>query len=310
MNNELNFALQMFVDRFTKQTGEAPSLDVMNDFLQAQATQMNNRPKDDFDELSPDQMFRLNYQMWSEDSPIILNELSDEDLAQIPIFRQVEKLTSILTEKGKIKMTVRGSLPMSVVKEVYSVGTPSWYLEKYRKSRITEDDTESVQRTHILLKIMKVIKVQKGIMTLTAKGSKLIQNRQQFFKRLFEVFSWEFNLAYFDGYEDRDIGMVGIGFSLVLMSKYGGVLRRSTFYAEKYFRAFPVLSPTDTAYSEDVAGENSYTSRVFTRFMLELGLIEIQEERVQNEFSNTKFFDTKKNIIKTELFDRVLTINL
>lgn len=310
MNNELNFALQMFVDRFTKQTGEAPSLDVMNDFLQAQTSQMNSRPKDSFDGLSPDQMFRLNYQMWGEDSPIVLNDLSDDDLVQIPLFRQVEKLISILAEKGKVKMTVRGSLPMSVVKEVYSVGIPDWYLEEHPKSRVTEDDTESVQRAHILLKIMKVIKVQKGIMTLTAKGSKLIQNRQQFFKRLFEVFSWEFNLAYFDRYEDRDIGMVGVGLSLVLMSRYGDVLRRSTFYAEKYFKAFPYLSPLEDGYNEDVAGENCYTSRVFKRFMLELGLIEIHEEKVQNEFINTKFFDVKYNIVKTELFDRALTINL
>lgn len=44
-----------------------------------------------------------------------------------------------------------------------------------------------------------------------------------------------------DGYKDEHLGQFGFVFNLLLLHKYGRTERSVDFYAEKNFRAFPVL---------------------------------------------------------------------
>lgn len=308
MDAQLQIALQMFVDHFTKSTGKSPSLEDINDFLRTTTESLNNAPRDNFEGYSPEQMHRFIDLLWSSHSPITLNELSEEEYMQMPLFRQIMELTSILADEGKIKLTTTGALPLAVVRRVYSVGVPDKYIENYPKKRLTEADSESVQRTLVMLKILSATKIQKGVMTLTARGKKLLKDKHQLISQLLQVFTYQFNWAYFDRFydEDMEVGRTGVGFSLAMVAKYGSQWKRDNFYAQKYFEAFPMLA-MDKRWSEEVPGENCYTIRTFDRFMLEFGLIEMKDEKVPNNESAILQFKIHTYIRKSELFDKIFT---
>ncbi len=309
MNKDLHIALQMFVDHFTEKVGEPPTIDQINDFLQSAAMSMNSAPRENFDGYSSEQMYNLIHFLWSSGSMIELKELSEDDYLQIPLLRQIIKLTSILAEKGKIKLTVTGALPMSIVRDVYSVGTPDWYIEEHQTKRLTESYSMTVQRTIIMLKLISVIKVQKGVMTLTARGKKIIKDKHQLLSEILQAYTYSFNWAYFDGYECEDVGRMGAGFSLAMVAKYGTDWKRDNFYADKYFKAFSMLA-MEKMWREDVPGETCYAIRTFERFMLELGLIEIRKERINISNDSVIQFEPHKYIRKTALFDKMLKFNL
>lgn len=309
MNKDLHIALQMFVDHFIGKVGEPPTIDQINDFLQSTAMSMSSAPRENFEGYSSEQMHNLIHFLWNSGSMIEFKELSEDNYSQIPLLRQIIKLTSILAEKGKIKLTVTGALPLSIVRDVYSVGTPDWYIEEHQTKRLTENDSMTVQRTLVMLKLISAIKVQKGVMTLTARGKKIIKDKHQLLSEILQAYTYSFNWAYFDGYECEDVGRMGAGFSLAMVAKYGTDWKRDNFYANKYFKAFPILA-MEKMWREEVPGETCYTTRTFERFMLELGLIEMKEEKVNRENDSVIQFDIHKYVRKTALFDKMLEFNL
>ncbi len=310
MNRELQIAIQLFVDQHTKKTGSAPTMGEINEFIEIHINGEDAAPREKFDGFSSEQIMQLNHSLWCDDSPIVINELSDEEFEQIPLFRQMEKLVSILQTKGSIKMTVKGALPMSVVREVYSVGTPDRYIEEFQQKRLLEIDAITVQRAHLMLKILKVVKVQKGVMTLTVRGKKLIADRQEFFFGVMYHFCHSFNWAYFDLYPSGGIGRQCVGFSLAMVAKYGDEWKKDEFYSAKYFKAFPMFVLKELGYREPIAGHNCYSIRTFDRFMLEFGLIEIKEERKKRELSVGGGYEITKYVKKSALFDKILSFKL
>jgi len=89
---------------------------------------------------------------------------------------------------------------------------------------------------------------------------------------------------------------------LILLSKYGQTKRLDSFYAEKYFKAYPkLLDSLEPTYGtlENYASR-CYSIRIFDRFLDYFGLIRIEEYK--------KGFDSIKNITKTELFDKLIKV--
>ncbi len=309
MNRELQIAIQLFVDQHTKKTGSAPTMGEINEFIEIHINGEDAVPRVKFDGLSSEQIYNMHRFLWMGDaSPIEINELSDDDFAQMPLFRQMERIVSILQEKSSIKLTVKGNLPMNIVQELYSIGLPDEYVDTHPNKRLTEDYAYSVQLACIILDVMRVIKVQKGSMTLTARGKKLVKSRQDFFSETIHNFCLRLNWAYFDRYEvSENIGRYGVGFSFAMVKKYGNEWHDSEFYSAKYFEAFPTLSPTEWEYDDGVPGGNCYYIRTFERFMLEFGFVEIKNERVKCQLRPYEYYNIIKHIKKSNLFDKVFT---
>lgn len=305
---ELPMIIQMFIDSFTKDMGQPPTIAQINDFLSHHARSVNSIARDEFDGYSSDQMHQLVYGLWESDSLITLNPLTEEEYMQIPLLRQILKLGDILSVAEKVKLTATGSLPTAIVREVYSVGTPDSYIEKEQIKRLMESDSVTVQRTVIMMKLMGVIKVQKGILTLTVRGKKMLGDKHQLLSGLFQSFTQKFNWGYFDSYPNEAIGKIGAGFSLAMMAKYGADWKPDIFYAEKYFKVFPDLKTESSSFREKVPGQNCYAVRTFPRFMLEFGLIECKKQKAEFDYKGYIAFDFEKYTRKTPLFDRMLTI--
>ena len=135
----------------------------------------------------------------------------------------------------------------------------------------------------LLCELAGLIKKQKGKLSLTAKGKKLIKEENLFalFKEIFIAYTTKFNWPYNDRYGDHPIGQLGFAFSLEMVSKYGDELLPGKFYAQKYIQAFPmVLDHIETPIYSTVEEEaiNCYVLRTFYFFLKIFGMVELTEK--------------------------------
>ena len=267
---------------------------------------MNNHNNDvipDFEGYSPFEMHHILHFTFESNSPIIFRELTDSDFLKCPMFNLVKHYLNLVKNLKEIKLTAKGFLPTKIVQDIYNQG----FLEEYQFSSgisklYKESDSLTVNLTRLLAELAGLTKKRTGKISLTKKGEKIASNNQELFELIIKTITQKFNWAYYDNYENEQIGQFGFGFSLILLSKYGSEKRLDHFYAKKYFNAFPQflesISPTYGTI-EQYTG-NCYSVRTFERFMNYLGLVEIEKEG--------KMFDRKNFILKTELFDKLIKV--
>jgi hypothetical protein len=252
----------------------------------------NTRPIPKFEGYSPIEMNYILYITFHEKSPIQFQELTEQEYQKISILQQIKYLADLILKSGELKLTKKGFLSTKTVADIYSQG---FIKDKDVENGITklykETDAICINLTRILPEIAGLTKKRKGKLSLTKKGEKTFQDNFQLLKEIFKAFATRFNWAYYDGYGQNNIGQIGFGFSLILLSKYGQQKRPDDFYADKYFKAYPNLIADDDS-------NRCYSLRTFNRFLDYFGLIDIENE---GEFPNKK-----KYIIKTPIYDKLI----
>ncbi len=220
-------------------------------------------------------------------------------------FVKIRHLARIIASKGEIRLTAKGFLPTKYIKELYEVGyIPDNSIDSKMYKLYKETDSRTVNLSRILLEISNIAKKRNGKLSLTKKGAKIIADNHEFLKLIIRTFCLKFNWAYYDGYDNPDIGQFGINFSLILLSKYGSEKRSSDFYADKLIRAFPALLDTvqGNKFSSPVdIIRGSYSIRLFKRFLIDYNLVEYAE--TYNPVLNTLIY-----VKKTRLFDKLFAI--
>ena len=259
----------------------------------------NNLGRPQFEGYSPNEMARIIYHTFDGHSPIRLMPLKAADYGLVPIVRQVLYLTKLIQKSGEIKLTQKGFLPPRIVTELASQEfLMKEAVEWYRPNYYREADSLSTTLTRLILKLAGVIKKRKNRLSLTKYGEKLLSDHKKLFLAILAVYCKKFNWAYTDSYGDNHIGQVGYGFSMILLEKYGNEPLGHSFYAKKYFTAFPMLASSyePSPYGFDAKRhERCYILRTFERFLLFFGLVNISQ----------KNWDSEVIIQKTELFDRL-----
>lgn len=263
--------------------------------------EQNNRFIPDFEGYSPHEMHQILHFTFGPDSPIELLELNDPDYERIPILNQIKYLTNLIDEAGEIKLTNKGFLPTKIVSEIYHQGYLEDVLIRNGISKLyKESDSMTVNLTRILIEIAGLTKKRHGKLSLVKSSRKILANNHELLRLIILTFATKFNWAYYDGYGDNQIGQLGYGFSMILLSKYGHESKLDAFYAAKYFNAFPQLleeiEPTYETLERYTA--RCYSLRTFERFLDYFGLIEINEEG--------KGIDSKIYISKSDLFDKLI----
>lgn len=245
--------------------------------------EQNRRSVPQFEGYSPHEMNIILHDTFGANSPIQLQKLSTEDYDQIPIIKQVKYLCSIIEKAGFIKLTAKGFLPTKIVAELYAQGfIKDDYIDEAYYKLYRETDSGSIHLTRILIELTGIAKKRLGKLSLTKNGQKVLKDNFDLYKLLFDTFRNKFNWCYFDRFEDRLIGPLGFGFTLILLSKYGGKPRSDIFYAEKYLKAFPALldglKPVYHTVEDYAAG--CYSIRTFERFVNYFGLVSLKKEGV------------------------------
>jgi len=265
--------------------------------------EQNNRPIPEFEGYSPFEMHKILHFTFAIDSPLELQKLSDTDYKNIPILNQIKYLTDLIDKNGDIKLTNKGFLPTKIVSDLYNQGfLKDEHIDNGISKLYKETDSMTINITRILIELAGLTKKRNGKLSLTKSAQKLLEDNEALLRQLFLTFTNKFNWAYYDGYGENNIGQLGYGFSLILLSKYGQTKRLDSFYAEKYFKAYPkLLDSLEPTYGtlENYASR-CYSIRIFDRFLDYFGLIRIEEYK--------KGFDSIKNITKTELFDKLIKV--
>jgi hypothetical protein len=266
--------------------------------------EQNNRAIPEFAGYSPFEMHQILHNTFESKSPIKLQRLSEIEYKRIPMLNQVKYFMHLISDNGEIKLTARGFLPTKIVKDIYA----QEYLEEVLfKSGISqlykESDSMTVNLTRILTELSGLIKKRNGKLSLTKNGEKLISDDYKLLDLIFKTITTKFNWAYYDGYGNNQIGQLGFGFSLILISKYGSKKHIDKFYADKYFKALPDLFEHDSPTEFSTAQKRSvgcYSLRSFDRFLNYFGLIKIDLA--------DKSWDADKCITKTKLFDKFIKV--
>jgi len=263
--------------------------------------EQNNRSIPEFEGYSPFEMHHILNFTFGKDSPIQLQKLSDIDYKRIPILNQIKYLADLIHKNKEIKLTNKGFLPTKVVSDLYSQGfLKDEHIEKGISKLYKETDSMTINLTRIIIELAGLVKKRNGKLSLTKSSQKVLGDNKELFRQIFLTFTNKFNWAYYDGYGENQIGQLGYGFSLILLSKYGQKKRLDSFYAERYFKAFPQLldSIEPTYGSVESYSSRCYSIRTFERFLDYFGVIKIDEQG--------KGLDSIKYIIKTDLFDKLI----
>ena len=264
---------------------------------------INQKEAPDFQGYSPFDMHEILYNPFGENSPIQILKMDQSEYQKIPILNQLKYLLILIKKKGTLKLTAKGFLPTSIVADIYSQGyfKDPMIERNISKSYICkETDSKTINLTRILLKLSGLVKKRSNKLSLTNKAKTLITDDAKLLYLVFNIFTTKFNWGYYDRYLEDNVGQMGFGFSLVLLSKYGKQKRFDEFYAKKYFKAFPQLvdnaePPNYGTIEEEL--ERYYSLRTFERFLIYFGLIKIEPP--------AKFLGNSK-ITKTDLYDKFI----
>ena len=265
--------------------------------------EQNSQSIPEFEGYSPFEMHHLLQFTFESNSPISFQKLSDSDYREIPMLSQIKFFLNLIKESGELKLTAKGFLPTKVVKEIYNQG----FLEESQfKSGISqlykESNSITVNLTRLLAEQSGLTKKRNGKLSLTKNGEKLSSDNFKLLDLIFKTMTTKFNWAYYDLYCEDQIGQLGYGFSLILLSKYGKEKRLDSFYAEKYFKAFPqLLELVEPSYGTlETYSANCYSIRTFERFLDYFGLIDIE---IQGKLPDRNIF-----ITKTRLLDKLIKV--
>ena len=263
----------------------------------------NNQGLPEFEGYSPNELQAILYNIFDDECPVQLSKLDEADYKKIPILNQVKYLLQLVENQGELKLTAKGYLPTKIVADIYAQQfIKDEFVESGMQKLYKETDANSINLTRILAELTGVVKKRNNKLSLTQKGKKELNDNHSLLKNIFVTFGNKFNWAYYDGCGENQLGQLGFGFSLLLLSKYGAKKRLNTFYANKYIAAFPRLlseiEPSQFQSIEQMAA-NCYSLRTFERFLDYFGIIKI--------YSGEKW-DSDKSIVKTELFEKLIKV--
>jgi hypothetical protein len=254
----------------------------------------NNIPQEDFEGLTPKQMYSLIY---GELGQSVIEIREDEEIKdKIPILKEIYAFLEIIERENGVKLTSAGYIPPAAVKELYGEKIIKDYDIECGITKLTKEvDSESIQVTRIISEISGLVRKYKGKLVVTKKGKEYLEekNKKNWLAIVLNAFGRRFNLGYFDGYKNRKVGQVGFEYSIILLKKYGREENTKEFYARKYFKAFPLIGNLEEDYNI-----SAYASRTFLRFLRYFGFVEIiDENKIESGYR------------KTDLLDRYIKVN-
>ncbi len=284
------------------------SLDELNSFLSVRMDQKNRSGLTDFDGLSPEQMRHFLYSPFESQELIVVAE-SIADEPDAPILRLFRLLADAIGEKG-LKPTATGNLPRKFCREAALVyWGEELHREKTRHSNINmEENFFEMHVTRVVAELAGLIRKYRGKFILSRQCRKIIEEQgySGIYLQLFQNYSRQFNWAYRDGYPELGIIQNSFIYTLWLLQKYGQQWRPHTFYADKFFQAFPsILDEIEPSPYEDPEKtvHSCYTLRMLENYLKFMGLAELHQ-------TSEGIVSRQYNVRKLPLLDAVIRFHV
>lgn len=277
----------------------------LNEMLKNASLNFNTRPVEKFENYSPSEMSNILNHSFENDSIITFrNDLPGNLFKKVPFFNSVKYLLSMIKRENEIKLTSSGDLPNKFVKELYDKNfiSDDFISDSKDIKSFKETEIRSIHLSKVICYVAKLVKTQRGSISLTRLGKEIIKDDFELLKILFISFYKDYNLSYMDSYPEFDFSQV-FPFFVLLIGKYGENKKSLDFYYDKMINAFPALHvPTDLDEYIDIDVNidfNEYCKKAFTFRLIENLLL----------LFNIVEYDKKSNLLKkTSLFDILFLI--
>jgi hypothetical protein len=285
--------------------GPPLSIDQLNTVLGRAMKYENERPKDDFCGLSPIDMSVLLYHPF--DSPGTVEFCTD--IKEIPRFPFVELFLKLLNAcEGKgMKLTATGNLLRNFCRETaldyYTLDEK--FDEKFLVRFISsEPHFDELHTVNIISKMAGYTRKYRGRLLVTKKGQQVLKKgiSGHDFLNIVRKYTYNFNWAYRDGYDELRIVQASFLFTLFILKKYGDIFREPVFYNGLFIKAFPMSlnEVPERDYStpeEDVS--SCYSMRSLERFAWFFGFADFNASEI-------KLFRGAYQIKKTSFLDEFI----
>lgn len=291
---------------------EFASWEEANEALAAQLEAANRRPLDDFQGLSPEQMYRVFYHPF--DAPELVGFGEDlEDRPEAPVVTLFAVVAEAAAEEPGIRLTPKGNLPRAVVAAAREALPERDVPGRRRIGTVrNEEDLDELHAARLTAGFARLTRKHKGRLKLTRAARDLLGAGDWggLYRRLLQAYCREFNWAYRDGHPELPLIQEAAVFSLYLFHRFGDEWRSQAFYEEAFLRAFPDLVrelPADDApwigSPEEQVGR-AWTLRTVHRFGHFFGLLEVRAAPKDKAALPDPFAPVE--VCKTPLFDRVV----
>ncbi len=277
---------------------EGNSIEDLNQIAGKVMEQHNREAIQDFEGLSPHQMFLLMNKPFSPECPVIFKTSQQLDLIETtPIMQGCSLLIKkIGTEKNGIKLTPKGNLPRKIVNEIYQLNLYNKVNTAYPQLKpLDETDSVPAAYSRTLMQLAGLVKVRSNKLILTKTG---LASSDSFslFRTLFTVYLTKFHKGYLDGFSSENIGNVAPLYIIYLLKRYGSERKEASFYASLYFKAFPdLVNDVQDPYHGVNDAHHCYIYRTFDKGLFMFGLADI-------EYEGIKFMDKKQYIRSSALY--------
>jgi hypothetical protein len=304
ISEEIFRQIQAEIDRRGQVAG---SLDELNKIAAEVTARYNRTAITDFEGLSPEQMYTIDYKQFAPECPVRFNRhISPDTIAASPAIKASRAILDAIQKENGLKLTVRGNLPRRVVNEIYQLNIYKVLKERgHFDKTLNELDYYPAAVINALLRVAKITKVSKNKLQFTRDGNKIMMDNVQLFHTLFKTFTSRYNKAYLDGYESDEIGNRGLLYVIYLLNRYGSQRREEDFYAGLYFKAFPQLieeMPKSLYTTPEQMAFHCFNFRIFDKGLHLFGLIEMK-------YTGKDYFTRKTWIKTTRLFHQVFDIS-
>ena len=243
---------------------------------------------------------------FSAGSPIARKaDLSAAAIQEVPFFQFYIQFLKDVQAAQPLKLTQKGNLNRKFIRQLYDHRIlPNKYVDDGTIKLSKEEDWAPIHYSHVLTKMGGLIKNQKGKLTLTKKGEKLLTNIPSLYLNLLDTYTNKFNWSYFT-FNPESVAQYGYTLLLYLLLKYGDEERPSSFYTMQYRFAFPQFITT-FPHNEYLKPEPRFLScvhnRFFGKFCNYFGLAIVREEQKENSYSFDYF------VRKSPLLDQIFSI--
>ena len=244
---------------------------------------------------------------WQEGDGVayVKEGLSDEVFLQMPLIRQYMRLMEMC--KDGIKLTPSGYLPNKVVAEVYPLGPKDWYIEEGHATLGKHCHCHMLCQTWELLLKTGYVKKRKGVLSLTAKGKKLIGKPEEIFRDLIISMATDADTFFLDAY---DMGPINdkVQMLCAMLAKDGKEFKPVEDYAWAYAKCHGRLKHyirEDRSSYEITMAVGAFGCRLINRFLEWFNLVEFKGRKYGpgNTLLNPDMVRT------TDLFHQVIGIN-
>ncbi len=217
------------------------SIEQLQGFLDDRVGRHNRQGLADFDGLDPETMQSLLGKPF--DSPAVV-EFAEEP-AVPPRCEMTDCFTAIveaIDDKG-LRLTAKGNLPRAVARTAAERALgPEGYREFTRHTGVqSEEDFPPLVRTHHAAIEAGLLEVTAGRIHRTRRCDELLATGSTgaVYRRLFEAVATRIDVGARDRLPPLRIIQQSFAYTLLLLQRYGGTWRPSSFYEELFARAYP-----------------------------------------------------------------------